>query len=56
MTIGQNIGALLQALQRRPSGRPYVVALVASILWVGGLLYIGLTRVSVASSGRSWRA
>jgi hypothetical protein len=41
----QNIGALLQALQRRPSGRPYVVALVASILWVGGLLYIGYSRL-----------
>src|SRR5215210_4563840 len=33
----QSVGSLLQALQRRPSRRPYVLATLASLLWLGAI-------------------
>jgi len=33
----QNVGVMLQALQVRPSPRAYVIATLASLLWLGGV-------------------
>src|SRR5215213_3882315 len=34
----QSVGLILQALQARPSRRPYLMAALASAVWIGGLL------------------
>ena len=36
MTTAQPVGQILQALQRRPSRAPYIVAALASAVWVAG--------------------
>jgi hypothetical protein len=41
----QSVGLLLQALQRRPSRRPYVLATLASLLWLGAVAGFVATQI-----------
>ncbi len=50
-----SIGGLIFALQQRPSRTPFLVALVASVVWflIGGFLAFGLVSSQVSSGGVS---
>ena len=41
----ESVGSILQALQRRPSRRPYVLATLASALWLGAVAGFVTTQI-----------
>src|SRR5215204_4961332 len=41
----ESVGSILQALQRRPSRRPYVLATLASLLWLGAVAGFVTTQI-----------